>query len=150
MDETTIRGYAKIMQDLDLSAFELSENGKTLRLERNSTPTSASTTLPVVLPAVAPSPSPEHLMPVTQSPDVVTVTSPMVGMFYAAPAENQACFVSVGDSVKQGDVLCIIESMKLMNEITADCDGVITEVCVGNQQVVDFGHPLFRLRKESV
>ncbi len=72
---------------------------------------------------------------------------PMVGVFYNAPAENAAPFVQVGDSVKKGDVLCIIEAMKLMNEITADQDGVITEVCVGNAQIVDFGHVLFRLRK---
>ena len=72
----------------------------------------------------------------------------MVGMFYAAPAENQPNFIAVGDTVRQGDVLCIIESMKLMNEIVSEYDGEVIEVCVGNQQVVDYGHPLFRIRKE--
>jgi biotin carboxyl carrier protein len=64
------------------------------------------------------------------------------GGLYNAPAENAAPFVKVGDSVKKGDILCIIEAMKLMNEITADQDGIIAEVCVGNEQIVDFGHVL--------
>ena len=73
------------------------------------------------------------------------VRSPMVGVFYAAPAENAAPYVAVGDRVKQGDTLCIIEAMKLMNEITAEKDGVVAEVCAGNGQVVEYGTPLFRL-----
>ena len=71
----------------------------------------------------------------------------MVGVFYQAPAENAAPYVKVGDTVKQGTVLCLIEAMKMMNEITADCDGVIEEVCVENGQVVDFGKELFRIRR---
>lgn len=75
----------------------------------------------------------------------VAVTSPLVGVFYAAPSPNDAPFVSVGDTVKKGDVLCIVEAMKLMNEITAEADGTITQICAENGQVVEFGQPLFYL-----
>ncbi len=78
--------------------------------------------------------------------DVKTVTSPMVGVFYAAPSPDKQPYVASGETVKAGDVLCIIEAMKIMNEITADSDGVITEICVGDRQIVDYGHPLFRLK----
>lgn len=71
----------------------------------------------------------------------------MVGVFYAAPAENAEPFVKVGDRVKRGQTLCIVEAMKLMNEIMSELDGEIVEVCVQNRgQVVDFGCPLFRIK----
>ena len=69
----------------------------------------------------------------------------MVGVFYRAPAENAEPYVKVGDHVKAGNVLCLIEAMKMMNEITAECDGVISEICVENGQVVDFGKELFKI-----
>ena len=84
---------------------------------------------------------------VPESKDHSSVTSPIVGVFYAAPAENAEPFVSVGDRVSKGTTLCIIEAMKLMNEITADEDGVIVEICVRNGQVVEYGTELFRLQK---
>ena len=71
----------------------------------------------------------------------------MVGVFYAAPAENASPYVQVGSTVKKGDVLCIVEAMKLMNEILADQDGEIAEVCVKNGQIVDYGRPLFQIRR---
>lgn len=78
---------------------------------------------------------------------VFAVSSPMVGIFYAASAEGAKPYVKVGDTVKRGDVLCIIEAMKLLNEITAEQDGVITEICVKNAQTVDYGMPLFKMRR---
>jgi len=74
------------------------------------------------------------------------VTSPMVGVFYAAPSPESEPFVTVGQSVKKGQVVCIIEAMKLMNEITAEKDGVITDVCVSNGDIVEFGQPLFYIK----
>ena len=74
------------------------------------------------------------------------MTSPMVGVFYAAPAENADPFVKVGDHVKRGQTLCIVEAMKLMNEIMAETDGEIVAVCAENGQVVDYGCPLFRIK----
>jgi len=149
MEETNIRKYAQLMQDLDLTGLEISENGTTLRLERAPSVTPGAT-IPVMasnaaIPASVPPSSPTEV----EEPGLVSVWSPMVGVFYAASAENQPPFVSVGDTVRKGDVLCIIESMKLMNEITSDYDGTVTEISVGNQQVVDYGHVLFRIRKEA-
>ncbi len=76
-------------------------------------------------------------------PKGTAVTCPLVGVFYAAPSPNDKPFVAVGDVVKKGDVLCIVEAMKLMNELTAEQDGVITEICAENGQVVEYGQPLF-------
>ncbi len=73
------------------------------------------------------------------------VTSPLVGTFYVAPAEDEKAFVNVGDTVKQGQVLAIVEAMKLMNEIESEFDGVVAEVLVENGQMVEYGQPLFRI-----
>lgn len=74
------------------------------------------------------------------------ITSPMVGTFYASPAPNAKSYVSVGDKVKKGQVVCVIEAMKLMNEIESEYDGEITEVCVSNEGVVEYGQPLFKIK----
>lgn len=73
------------------------------------------------------------------------VSSPLVGTFYAAPAEDAEVFVSVGDTVKKGQTLAIVEAMKLMNEIESDYDGQVTEILVKNGQAVEYGQPLFRI-----
>ena len=78
----------------------------------------------------------------------VSVLSPMVGVYYAAPAENADPFVSVGDKVRKGDVVCIIEAMKLMNEIRAETGGVVEKICVTNGQVVEYGTEIMRIRRE--
>lgn len=138
MDNNNIRNYAKLMQELGLTGLEVSENGIKLRLERNEQTTqTAAPAVPVS--ASTPAISPD---------DFTSITSPMVGVFYSAPSEDATPYVKVGDTIHKGDVLCIIEAMKLMNEITSDADGVLAEVCVGNNQIVDYGHILFRLKKE--
>ncbi len=76
---------------------------------------------------------------------VTEVKSPMVGVFYAAPSPDAEPFVQVGSKVKKGDVLCIIEAMKLMNEITAEQDGEIVDICVQNGDVVEYGQTLFKI-----
>ena len=78
--------------------------------------------------------------------DGKAVASPMVGVFYAAPSPDSDPYVSVGTRVKKGDVLCLIEAMKLMNEVTAEQSGELAEVCVENGQVVEFGQPLFIIK----
>lgn len=77
---------------------------------------------------------------------IKTVVSPLVGTFYAAPAEDAEAFVHVGDSVKKGQTLAIVEAMKLMNEIESDFDGVVEEILVENGQAVEYHQPLFRLK----
>lgn len=137
MQEKKIRKYASLMAELGLTGLEISENGCMLRLERNPSG-SVSLSQEPVLPAA----------PVESSGDDHAIYSPLVGVFYAAPAEDADPFVQVGDAVKKGDVLCIIEAMKLMNEITAEEDGVISEISVANNQVVDYGQRLFGFKKE--
>ena len=143
MDEKSIRKYATLMQELGLTGLEIKENGCELRLERMDAPAApVAVPVPVAMPVPEAAPAPEHV-----PADCIEINSPMVGVFYSAPAENAQPFVSVGDTVKKGDVLCIIEAMKLMNEIVSEYDGTVEEICAVNSQVVDYGHPLFRLRK---
>ena len=73
------------------------------------------------------------------------IKSPMVGVFYSAPAPDKPAFVSVGDKVEKGQVICIIEAMKIMNEVTADKSGTVCEILVDNGDVVEFDQPLFKL-----
>jgi acetyl-CoA carboxylase biotin carboxyl carrier protein len=77
--------------------------------------------------------------------DGTFIKSPLVGTFYSAPSEDAQAYVQVGDTVKKGQVIGIIETMKLMNEIECDRDGVIAEILIENEQVVEFGQPLFRI-----
>ena len=89
----------------------------------------------------------EEQVPTTDFPDhEISVSAPMVGMFYAAPAPDAPNFVTVGQQVKAGEVLCIIEAMKLMNEIVAEEDGIITEALSLNGQLVEYGQTLFRMK----
>lgn len=74
------------------------------------------------------------------------VKSPMVGTFYASSAPDKDPFVKVGDKVHKGQVLCIVEAMKLMNEIESEFDGEIVEICVNNEEVVEYGKPLFKIK----
>lgn len=141
MNESNIRKYAGLMKELDLTGLEISEDNCVVRLERSGSV--VSTVAPTQPVNVAP-------QPVAQAPaaeDYISVRSPMVGVFYAAPAENAEPYVKVGDTVRKGDTLCIIEAMKLMNEIPADQDGTIMEICVQNGQVADYGCELFRIRR---
>ena len=138
MEEKQIKKYASVMQELGLSALEIEEQGCRLRLERGAG------AAPAAAPAAAVSAAADTAPAAAASQDIC---SPMVGVFYRAPAENAAPFVQVGDSIHKGDVLCLIEAMKLMNEIVAEYDGVITEVCAETGQVVDYGHVLFRIER---
>ena len=118
MNEAEIRKYAELMRELDLTGLEVTENGCVVRLER----TPAAPVLPRETVAVPPAPPVPAAAP---QEGTTEVTSPMVGVFYAAPAENAEPFVKVGDRVKRGQTLCIVEAMKLMNEIMAELDGEI-------------------------
>ena len=81
-----------------------------------------------------------------KAPEGKIVASPLVGTFYAAPSEDAAPYVQVGDAVKKGQVLAIVEAMKLMNEIESEYDGIVEEILVENAQGVEYGQPLFRIR----
>jgi len=102
---------------------------------------------PVLVAAPPPVPvAPQPVQPVAQATDMYQVTSPMVGTFYRASNPNAPPFVQVGDIVKKGQVLCIIEAMKLMNEIESEVAGEVVEIPVSNGQPVEYGEVLFRIR----
>ena len=144
MDEKNIRKYAKLMQELGLTGLEIKENGSELRLERMERAAPAAAAVPVISALPAQEPAAVSIPAAEQVPDdCIEISSPMVGVFYSAPAENAQPFVSVGDPVKKGDVLCIIEAMKLMNEITAEEMGTVREVCLEDATPVEYGTVLF-------
>ena len=140
MKEADIRKYAQLMQELELTGLEITEDNKVVRLERTVV-VAGKQTIAAEVPAPAPA--------AQESADCVSVKSPIVGLFYAAPAENAEPFVAPGDRVKKGQTLCIVEAMKLMNEIGAECDGVIEKICVTNGQMVEYGTELFRIRRDA-
>ena len=137
MKEADIRKYAQLMKELDLTGLEITEDDRKVRLERTG-PVSAGPAVPVNVPPV---------QSAAEGGDYVSVRSPIVGLFYAAPAENADPYVSPGDRVQVGQTLCIVEAMKLMNEVSAECDGVIDRICVTNGQMVEYGTELFRIRR---
>lgn len=142
MKEADIRKYAALMKELELTGLEITENDRVVRLERNQPAPVRET---VTVSAAPASPTAPQTSPVDDG--LISVRSTIVGVFYAAPAENAEPFVKIGDRVEKGKTLCIIEAMKLMNEICAEEDGTIAEICVTNGQVVEYGTELFRIRR---
>ena len=139
MKEADIRKYAQLMKDLELTGLEITQNDQKVRIER-SAPAAGVQTVNAEVPTVS---TPAK----AESTDYISVKSPIVGLFYAAPAENADPYVSLGDRVQKGQTLCIVEAMKLMNELSAECDGVIEKICVANGQMVEYGTELFRIRR---
>ena len=137
---------ANIIYENDLSEITLEDDERALSLRREKQVVQAQN--PVVLPATVTSqvlPVPESKKEEKQAANVhkgTPITSPMVGTFYAAPSPDDAPFVKVGDTVAIGQVICIIEAMKLMNEIEAEASGRIIEICVNNGDSVEFGQVL--------
>ena len=156
----------KAVSDSELTEFKYEEDGVKLSLKKTSdkivqvpapaAPVAAPVIAPAVMPAApvpaaapaAPANAPAEAPAAAQEtgddmPAGNVVKSPLVGTFYAAPAEDAEPFVKVGDSVKEGQVLAIVEAMKLMNEIESDFTGTVKEMLVENGQGVEFGQPLF-------
>ena len=140
MNETDIRRYAELMKELGLTGLEITEENSKVRLERSGSAAGKE-------PVYSVPESVGHTQASSESKDYISVKSPIVGVFYAAPAENAAPYVSIGDRVAKGQTLCIVEAMKLMNEISAEEDGVISEVCVTDGQIVEYGTELFRIKR---
>lgn len=149
MNVKEIRALAQIMESSGLSVLELSEPDKKIRMERTVSvnPALAVASQPVVLPAPgAIYTNDDKLIEGAVDFNRITeVKSPMVGVFYTSPAPDAKPFVEVGSKVKKGDVLCIIEAMKLMNEIVAETDGEIVDICAENGQVVEYAQILFKV-----
>lgn len=139
MEEAEIRKYAGLMSELGLTALEITEGGKAFRMERSAAAAKESAVMDAPVQVMAQRSAPEE--------DYISVTSPMVGVFYSSSAENARPYVSIGDKVEKGTVLCIIEAMKLMNEISSEYSGTVLEICVTNGQMVEYGTELFRIKK---
>ena len=122
-----------------ITTFKLNTKDFTLELGKGGSAAVPAAPAAVSAPAAAPAPAAQ--------PEGLCISAPLVGTFYAASAPDAEPFVKVGDKVKRGQTLCIVEAMKLMNEIMAEVDGEIVEICVANGQVVDYGSPLFRIRE---
>ena len=141
---------ANIVYENDLSEITLEDDEKAVCLKREKQQV-VQAAAPMVMPAtvtsqvVAPTPAVKSATAeanVESAPKGTPITAPMVGTFYAAPSPDAAPFVKVGDNVSVGQVVCIIEAMKLMNEIEAEVSGKITEICVKNGDAIEFGQVL--------
>ena len=148
MDLHKLKTLIDLVSESGVAELEITEGEDRVRIvNRNGAapvqvhqPVTVAQPMPVPVPApeVAPAPAPTAPQQ-TGTP----LTSPMVGTFYRAPSPGADPFVKVGDTVKKGQVVCIIEAMKLLNEVEADMDGTVKEVCVENGQPVEFGQSLF-------
>ncbi|MDG2990893.1 acetyl-CoA carboxylase biotin carboxyl carrier protein [Candidatus Synechococcus calcipolaris G9] len=127
--------------NLKSSQFEL-----VLRKDQPSAPPASSLSPTVtVMPSPSPTPEPEPTPPPQSSRKTIDIPSPMVGTFYRAPAPDEPAFVDIGDTVRKGQVVCIIEAMKLMNEIEAEVNGQVVEILVENGEPIEYGQPLLRI-----
>ena len=147
-----VKALAELLESTSLSAIEVGEGKSRIRVERTlgaatiqAQPTSASTIIPETATTVTDEISdvPNNVVNLSE---VIEVKSPLVGVYYSAPSPDAEPFVSIGSKVKKGDVICIIETMKLMNEIVAENEGEIIDICLKNGDVVDFGQVMFKLK----
>ncbi len=156
MDSKRLAEIADVMEDRGLTRVRVEEpDGTAVELERASAaqpvavpmPMPSAMAAPVAAPAVVPgAPEPTAQAPAAApEPKGTEVTAPMVGVFYAAPAPGDEPFVHVGSKVKAGETLCIIEAMKVLNEVTAEADGEVLEICVADGDLVEFGSCLMRI-----
>jgi acetyl-CoA carboxylase biotin carboxyl carrier protein len=146
MDLRKLKTLIDLVQNSGISELEISEGEEKIRIAKHLTAAPATTvvSMPMAAPAapaaVPPAPTPAAAPPQTEGH---VMKSPMVGTFYRSSGPDASPFVEVGQTVKAGDTICIIEAMKLMNEIEADISGVIKAIQVENGQAVEFGQPMF-------
>ncbi len=142
MDTENITKIIGLMTESDLTDFEIEQEGLKLRISRaSSTAPAYAVAAPQVSLTQAGSSVATVEAPVQDDANVTVIKSPMVGTFYAASSPEAKPFANVGGAVSETSVVCIIEAMKVMNEIHAECSGTITEILVKNGQTVEFGQP---------
>ena len=156
MELEQIKAIVAMMKDNDLSEFSMEQDGLKIRIKRGPEEFQQTVTLPpsvTAQPATAPAPvqapasaAPPAPAPVAPAADIKHITSPMVGTFYLSPSPDAPPYVEVGQEVDAETVVCIIEAMKVMNEIKAEVSGVITEMLAENAKPVEFGQKLFAVR----
>lgn len=145
MNIKEIKEMLQLMNENGLTEFEMEKDGLKIKLKKASSGSVEQTVTnesraAQLIPAAQPAAQPEPVRPVTPR---TLIKSPMVGTFYSAPAPDAPPFIQIGSQIEVGQVVCIIEAMKLMNEIKAEIRGKITEVLVNNGDPVEFGQPLF-------
>ncbi|OGX04285.1 MAG: acetyl-CoA carboxylase, biotin carboxyl carrier protein [Omnitrophica bacterium RIFCSPLOWO2_12_FULL_50_11] len=143
-----LKEMINLMQEHGLTELEVEKDGFKVRLKKGP----SGTTVPEEGQAISPVAQVQSLRVEeeanpAQEAGMVVVRSPMVGTFYAAPAPDAASYVSVGKEVNEGDVLCIIEAMKLMNEIKSEVQGRVVEILVQSGQPIEFDQPLFKIQR---
>jgi acetyl-CoA carboxylase biotin carboxyl carrier protein len=147
LDLSDIKEIIELMKANDLAVFELEKEGEKLKLERPLAAPQALMPMSVAAPAFPVAPPPEAAAaPAAATPSGPEITSPMVGTYYASPSPESPVFVTPGQEVTPETVVCIIEAMKVMNEIKAEVSGVISEIVAENGKPVQFGQTLFRLK----
>jgi acetyl-CoA carboxylase biotin carboxyl carrier protein len=153
-----IKQILDLVRDHNLAEFELERDGLKVRIRKAGHEQPVFLAPPGAVQAALPSPGPVPMAaPAAGAPldspaeapdsvDLAVIKSPIVGTFYRSPEPSAPAFIEVGDTVKKGQVLCIIEAMKLMNEIESDCDGEVAAVYVESGKAVQFGERLFAVR----
>jgi acetyl-CoA carboxylase biotin carboxyl carrier protein len=136
-----IKQLMELLKDSDITELHIERDGEKLRIKRERFLPSFDI-IPKETEQVHVEPK-EEINPDDETQRLVTITSPIVGIFHRSPAPEAPPFAEVGSTVKKGQILCIIEAMKLMNEIESDTDGVISKILVENGQPVEYGEPLF-------
>ncbi|MGG0186507.1 acetyl-CoA carboxylase biotin carboxyl carrier protein [Bacillus rhizoplanae] len=153
-----VRELIKLIDDSNIDEFEYKKDGTTIKMKKRGNevvavqpalaaqkPVQAIATEVVAAAAQAETPKQEE-KPAVQEENLQKITSPMVGTFYASPSPETPAYVNVGDRVSEGKIVCIIEAMKLFNEIEAEVNGEIVEILVNNGQLVEYGQPLFLVK----
>ena len=145
MDLEKIEGLVKIIEESSLNEFTYKDKDVKITMSKLDHPPVVAAGVPVAAPASAAVNT--SVEAAEEEDDTLFITSPIVGTFYSAAAPDVPAFVKVGDQVKAGQTFCILEAMKLMNEIQSDYDCEIEAVLVSNEQKVEYGQPLFRVKK---
>ncbi|MCK5356551.1 MAG: acetyl-CoA carboxylase biotin carboxyl carrier protein [Methyloprofundus sp.] len=141
MDIRKIKKLIEIIEASDISEIEITEGEESVRINRYSSTPAPVAVAPVAAPSIAPAAA--EAVAATNEPSGHAVKSPMVGTFYRSASPGSAPFVEIGHTVKEGDTLCIIEAMKILNQIEADKSGVIKQILIENAQAVEYDQALF-------
>jgi len=145
LDLEQLRELIRLLDEANLTEIEVEHDDDRIRVRRDPAPLPAAAGVESVAPITAQGPEPTNAASAPDDDEGAYVTSPFVGTFYRSPSPDGAPFVDVGDSVVPGQVLCIVEAMKLMNEIEAEAAGTILEVLVESGKPVEYGDRLFRI-----
>lgn len=144
MNSDAIKEYAALMRELGLSGMEIKTDEGSIRLEMSSPLPRESAPIPY-----ASAPAASSAAPKAEKKDYKSLKADFVGIFYSSPSEAEEAYVKVGDFVKKGETVCIIEAMKLINEISMPEDGIIREICVKHGQLVEYGTALFKYEEKT-